>query len=141
MNFYKNLFILNYYSIENYLFHPDNLEEFFKLTGKDFDRKNYIDEIKNERPIIRDKILLGIAGARSGYPFYRENDADVKLKDFKSNAAGVLKMFDSDNFETFYKVFPAKDYGTQLKERQNLNPADLAKTKWFKDKIVEALIK
>jgi hypothetical protein len=33
-----------------------------------------------------------------------------------------------------------KDYATQLKERQNINKADLSKTNWFKHQI-EALLK
>ncbi|MEX8548041.1 MAG: hypothetical protein V5804_10615 [Mucilaginibacter sp.] len=50
-------------------------------------------------------------------------------------------MFDSTDFETFYKVFPAKDYGKQIPERQNLNKNDLAKTNWFKTQIEKVLTK
>lgn len=42
-----------------------------------------------------------------------------------SNGSGKSSVFDgyeylSDEYETFYKVFPAKDFGTTLKERQNV---------------------
>jgi hypothetical protein len=49
------------------------------------------------------------------------------------------QMFDDDDFETFYKVFPAKAYGTKIKERQNLSPVALAQTAWFKSKM-EAIL-
>ena len=52
-----------------------------------------------------------------------------------------MHLLNSENFETFYKVFPAKDYGTGIKERQNLNRADLARTTWFKSKIEDVLKK
>jgi hypothetical protein len=45
---YPNYFILNYYCFENYLYHPDNIEE---LNISAFDKKEYIEEIikqKNE---------------------------------------------------------------------------------------------
>jgi energy-coupling factor transporter ATP-binding protein EcfA2 len=138
---YKNLFILNYYSIENYLYYPDNLDEYYKLINKDFDKEAYKQALMSERPRIKDKIAIGIAGARGGYQFYKENEAATKLDAFKSNSLAILQMFDSADFETFYKIFPAKDYGTKIKERQNLNPVDLAKTNWFKTKIEEVLKK
>ncbi|MBB3055434.1 AAA family ATPase [Mucilaginibacter gotjawali] len=134
---YKKLYILDYYSIENYLYHPDNLEEFYHSKGNEFDKTGYMASIKNERKLVRDKILLGILRARESYSFFREE----KPKVIRTDEEMILQMLDADDFETFYKVFPAKDYGTGIKERQNLNPADLAKTKWFKAKIEEVLKK
>jgi hypothetical protein len=46
----------------------------------------------------------------------------------------------SDDFETFYKVFPAKDYGRDIPERMDLSVSNLAKTNWFKTQI-ENIIK
>jgi len=138
---YKNLFILNYYSIENYLFHPDNLEEYYKYNTREFNKDNYLNSIRVENRAIRDKILVGLMVARDSYPFYRENENFTKLKAIRPSNQTIIEMFDSEDFETFYKVFPAKDYGKQILERQNLNPADLAKTNWFKVKIAEILTK
>jgi len=138
---YKNLYILNYYSIENYLFHPDNLEEYYQSAGKEFDKENYLNAIKSESRAIMQQILIGFGIARDSYPFYRENENAAKLKTIRSNNQVILQMINSEDFETYYKVFPAKDYGTKIKERQNLNPVNLAKTKWFNDRIVEILVK
>jgi len=44
-------------------------------------------------------------------------------------------MLRSSDFETFYKVFSAKDYGKSLEVRKNLNRKALAKTNWFKAQI------
>ena len=140
---YKNLFILKYYSSENYLYHPDNLEEYYKNINKDFSKDNYIQSIKSEKNKVIGNILISVARARDSYPFYKDKEKgnDEKLKVFRKNETSILDMLNSDDFETFYKVFPAKDYGTQIKERQNLNRAELAKTNWFKSKIEEVLTK
>jgi predicted ATP-binding protein involved in virulence len=136
---YPFLFILPYYSIENLLYHPDNLKEYYSLTNTAFSIKDYkreLTEIKNNE---KDYLLIGILQARSGYPFFKENEKSKELKVFKENSRGVVDLLKSDDFETFYKVFPAKDNGTTLKERQNLSKVELAKTNWFKAQ-VEQLI-
>jgi predicted ATP-binding protein involved in virulence len=136
---YDRLHILNYYSIENYLYHPDNLDEYFNGIDKAFDKDNYINSIKTEKVAVKDKLLMGIRTARDGYPFYRENENDAKLKAFKKNDDAILEMLNSDDLETFYKIFPVKDYGKTIRERQNLNKAELAKTNWFKENIKSVL--
>ncbi|XHR95436.1 AAA family ATPase [Mucilaginibacter sp. UC70_90] len=138
---YPNLYLLKYYSIENYLFHPDNLEEYYKNANKEFNKEDYTASIVAEKKLVRDKILLGIAGARGGYPFYKENENESRGRAFRSNSEAILQLFDSDDFEIFYKAFPAKDYGTEIKGRQNLSRIDLAKTAWFKAQIEEVLTK
>jgi energy-coupling factor transporter ATP-binding protein EcfA2 len=136
---YKNLYILKYYSIENYLYHPDNLEEYFKTQNKEFNKSGYIEAILIDWLEIKLKISIGINGARNGYPFFKENDQQKKLEKFKKNTDHLIGMIESDDFETIYKIYPAKDYGKQIKERMNINRDDLAKTQWFKTKIEELL--
>ncbi len=138
---YPSLFVLNYYSIENYLYHPDNLEEYFKSTGNEFNKGTYTEAIVSEKAAIRDKVLGSLMVSRDSYPFYRENENIGKLRAVRSNFLMIMEMFDSADFEIFYKVFRAKIYGTEIKERQNLNRIELAKTQWFKTKISEVLVK
>ncbi len=138
---YPNLYILNYYSIENYFYHPENLEEYYNNVGKDFNKSDYLKAIVKEKESIKSQILIRFPRARDGYPFYREKENEKKLKDFRFNDQRVLEMIESVDFETFYKAFPAKDFGKQIPERQNLNKDNLAKTNWFKTKIQEVLNK
>lgn len=136
---YKNLRILNYYSIENYFYHPENLAEYYLKRRKGFDKELYIQkirEIKNEK---KDTILYGIDLARRGYPFFNENSLEKQKQTFIENGKEIVELLRSDDFEVFYKVFPAKDYGKTLSERQNLSKIDLAQTKWFKAKIQELI--
>jgi hypothetical protein len=136
---YLNIKVLTYYSIENLLFHPENLAEYFAEKEKDFDIDNYKKVLTEEKNNQRDYIVSGIFNARAGYPFFKENEYVKELKTFRENSREIIDLLRSDDFETFYKVFPAKDYGKSISERQNLNKKDLAKTKWFKLKIENLL--
>ena len=136
---YPNLFILPYYSFENLIYHPDNLEEFYFSKKIQFDKLKYIEQIKNIKNEERDYIAAGIIQARAGYPFYKENENSKKLVAFKENYREVIDLLKSDNLESFYKVFPAKDYGKEIPERQRLQKPELTRTNWFKKQIENIL--
>jgi AAA15 family ATPase/GTPase len=138
---YPFLRILNYYSIENYLYHPDNLAEYFALKDTPFDAQQYKQNLAEELEKYRIKIAYGIQQARNGYPFFKENENQKQYKLFREQGSDVLEILNSGDFETFYKVFPAKDYGATLAERQNLSKHDLSRTKWFKNQIEKVLAK
>jgi AAA15 family ATPase/GTPase len=132
---YPFLYIIPYYSIENLICHPDNLEEYYKNINKPFDKESYIKQIIKIKNDERDYLAAGIIQARSGYPFYKENENAKRLKEFKENYKGVIELLRSDNFEEFYKVFPAKDYGKAIAERRQASTKELVKTNWFKTQI------
>ena len=132
---YPDLFVLKYYSIENYLYHPDNLAEYYQEWEQSFDPQEYIRNwlaVKEEQ---YDQLLLEIKDARQSYPFFRENEHAKKLKDFRGNASAFIEMLKSSDFETFYRVLPAKDIGKSIPERANLNKQALGQTRWFKQRI------
>jgi hypothetical protein len=125
---------MNYYSIENYFYHPDNLAEYYQSKQQAFDKAVYIDKLSERKARVKDEIIFGILGARKGYPFFKENQHAKLRKQFTKNKT-IVTFFQSDDFETFYKVFPAKDYAKDLPERQNLNKEQLSQTNWFKTQI------
>lgn len=146
---YPKLSILTYYAIENYLYHPDNLEEYYQQQGQKFDKdayKNAITEVKNQ---MKDKILIKIASDRESYGYFKEKDIDSKRKDLtkrfekgKENfeqTESIATYLNSQDFETFYKVLSMKDYATNLSQRQNIAKSHLARTHWFKTKFKEIL--
>jgi predicted ATP-dependent endonuclease of OLD family len=144
---YQNLRILNYYSIENYMYHPDNLLEYFENKGLIYDKKIYINDLKIAKNQIKDYLILQITLARSSYPYFGEpefnnNPLQKRFKNQQENieqSVSVQRNLNSDDFETFYKSLPMKTYCTQLKQRQNIAKSDLVKTEWFKLQI-ESLI-
>lgn len=136
---YPFLYFTTYYNIETLLFHPDNLEEYYRLKGKPFDKEKYRKDILSEKNKELPYISAGVAKARDGYPFYKENGHSALLTQFKENTIGIIHMLNQNDFETYYKVFNAKEYGKTIEARQNINPGKLAKTNWFKQQIVNAL--
>jgi AAA15 family ATPase/GTPase len=136
---YPFLHFTPYYNIETVYYHPDNVEEYYKNQHIPFDKEAYIAEITKETHEQLAYISAGVAKARDGYPFYKENGNDARLKTFKANTNSIIDMLKSSEFETFYKVFNAKEYGKNIAARQNINPIELTKTNWFKSQIQDAI--
>jgi AAA15 family ATPase/GTPase len=146
---YPNLFILAYYSIENYLYHPDNLAEYYQEKGSQFDRNQYIDDLRSAKNEVIDRIAISLSSTRNEYPYFKEpgfNQKPELQKRFKSESENfeqsmtISKYLKSDELEEFYKVLPMKTYCKQLSQRQNVPKSELTKTKWFRNQI-EKIIK
>ncbi|HRG90309.1 MAG TPA: AAA family ATPase [Chitinophagales bacterium] len=126
-----NLKILQFYTFENYIYHPDNIEE---LKLERFSREEYITEITSQK---NDK-LLDIAGeigtARSHYIEFKDgikNDEEIKP---------IITALKSDTFEDFYPFFNMKKhFNRQYLSQFNLSVSDLTKTKWFKQQVLAVL--
>ena len=136
---YPDLFILRYYSIENYLYHPDNLEAYFQSINQPFDKQEYVQQWIDTKNKHCEEIIIELKDARNSYPFFRENEHAQLLKDFRGNAKALLPLLQSDDFETFFQVLSAKDFGKQILQRQNLNKSALSQTPWFRQQIAEVL--
>ena len=140
---YSNLRILRFYCVENYLFHPNNLEEYNVSKGNPFDKAAYIQKIFEQKEIVKDELLIKVASIRQGYPYFKEvaMERSEKRKRFipeKENyeqSQIIAGYLNSKVFEDYYKSFSMKDNCKALSERQNINPTDLSKTNWFKTQI------
>ncbi|MDQ6762271.1 MAG: AAA family ATPase [Bacteroidota bacterium] len=147
--YYPSLKILKYYSIENYLYHPDNLEEYKREKKSPFDKEFYEEQIRIAKNKVIPELTIKIATIRNSYPFFDDPKYDSKNNTnrlrFKNkeenftNTALVVGYLNSNDFESFYKSFSMKDYGKHLPERNN-PPSELAQTSWFK-KQIELIIK
>ena len=132
---YPDLFVLDYYSIENYFYHPDNLAEYYRKRKQPFDQKKYIQDWVKVKEEQYERLLVEVKDARQSYPFFRENKHAKKLKDFRGNASAFISMLKSSDFETFYRVLPAKDIGKTIAGRINLDKQLLGQTDWFRQQL------
>ena len=140
---YSHLRILSFYCIENYLFHPDNLEEYNKQEGRNFDKETYQQKIASEKELRKQELLIKVASVRQGYPYFKEpgKEHSAYRKRFIPDAENYNQVntisgyLNSNTFEEFYKSFSMKDFCKSLSERQNISPVALSKTKWFKHQI------
>lgn len=140
---YPNLKVLRYYSIENYLYHPANLAEYYNKINNTFDKGDYIQQIKANKNEVKNRLILKLMTTRTSYPFYKEVQKKKNPKkkwytnsddnaDFTEKVAALLN---SDNLEDYYKVFPMKNFATQIPQRQNIPLSELTKTVWFEKQI------
>ncbi|MBV7529795.1 AAA family ATPase [Chitinophaga sp. sic0106] len=144
---YERLYILQYYSIENYLYHPDNLNEYYTARNVMFDKSQYISDLIEAKNKCKNEIIPGLSLKRTEYPYFGEPEFNGKpvqhrFKNKQENlneATKVAGYLNSDDFEVFYKSLPMKTYCTALSQRQHINKADLAKTVWFKQQLSKVI--
>lgn len=118
-----SLYILEMYSFESYMYHPDNIEE---LGLPNWNRQEYILNITQKKIDKMGHIGGSILGRNSSLLFKN------KSKEEKLGRETILSELNSNNFEIFYKHFDIKKYG---KPDLNLTEKELTSTQWFKTNI------
>ena len=144
---YPNLHILRYYSIENYMFHPDNLEEYYNSVKRPFNKAEYISQLTEAKNFEKDALIPTIGLKRTEYPYFGEpkyngNPLQHRFKNKNEHAeqsAMVGSFLNSNDFECYYKSLPMKSCCTQLPQRQNIPKSNLTKTNWFGSQITRLL--
>jgi len=141
---FNNYIILDYYCFENYVFHPDNLEEYLQSKNIAFDRVAYISnmiEQKNEKFL---KIVQDYQSARNSYFDFTDNEKKCMDKNPEKEIVVSLK---SDDWQIFYPYFDmkgtdkSKSFDKTYLGKYNLKQEDLVKTKWFKQQMEKVLEK
>lgn len=131
---YKNYFILDYYCFENYLYHPDNIEE-LGISG--FNKEEYKADILRQKNEKKNTIISNFKSARRGYQEFKL--PEEKLQD-KSNEDRIIDYLESDDIEVFFKAFSAKDYlKKEYLSKLQITQDQLASTTWFRIKITRLL--
>jgi predicted ATPase len=129
---HPRLFVLGYYALENYLYHPANLGEV--VPG--FDVDGYVDEIRRQKDAARLGILLNLKETRKSYELIKE------LPKPRKSAAeqAVAEALESADLETFYPFFDMKSkFDRSTLVRHQLSPEKLARTPWMRPQIAERL--
>ncbi|MCY7374435.1 MAG: AAA family ATPase [Pyrinomonadaceae bacterium] len=119
-----NLFVLSYYSIESYLYHPENLSEVIE----NFDIESYKNDLKEQKQNLSDKVIYGLKGARDSYKV-------LTLEKIKVNSAeeNIFASLRSDNFEDFYSYLDMKK--TFRHGNLNISKIRLAQSEWIEQAI------
>jgi AAA15 family ATPase/GTPase len=131
---YPNLFILDLYTFENYLYHPENIRE----AAEDFDVEAYKQNLIEQKKAQYDTILLNLKPTRSGYKILRDENLSSNLS---SEADLIVQSLRSDEFEDFYKFLNMKNVNHSFIDKTKITKKQLAKTAWFKNKITEILFR
>lgn len=133
-NKYRNYYILNYYCFENYLYHPDNIEE-LNLAG--FSKSQYINDIINQKNKARNLIISVYKNSRNSYQEFKIESE--KIRD-KENEDKIIEYLESNEIEIFFKSFSMKDYFKKnLVEKYQLTQKELVSTAWFKKQMFDII--
>jgi len=134
---YKNYYILEYYCFENYLYHPDNLDELLDSNGT-FDINEYKNEIAKQKEEKYDSIIANIKLARKSYEELKINSEKIADKNIES----IFSNLKSDKFESYYKYFDMKTkFNKEIVQKFNLSEEKLTSTAWFRNKILNLINK
>lgn len=124
------------YCLENELYHPENVAELAATKGFAFDVNEYISAwtvvmrtVRNER----------IARVRSTRSTYKSMFPEIEKSPFSSRDAEVVSDLSSEEFDRFYPLLSAKDFGGEPRRLVPFTRAELATTRWFTDRISAAL--
>lgn len=129
---FPNHHILKYYNFENFLYHPDNIEE---VSPIGFDKQLYIEEITSQKEEKIHYILSALVASRQTYEEFK---TEPSFKDKEINQ--IIDDFKSTDFERFYKYFDMKkQFNKSNIDKLNLNKEKLVSTNWFKSRIKEVL--
>ena len=134
---WTNVVVLDYYCIENYLYHPDNLEEYLTQKQQPFNKDKYKEKIhktiteqrNNKFHIphiysIREKHYSCILS-------YLKNVTNQTLLPVESIEEDIL----SEDFERYFPYLSMKENKSKFSELNNLSDKDLSQTVRFKEKI------
>jgi hypothetical protein len=121
-------YILDFYCIENYLYHPENIYEY--LNGQ-FNIAEYQENILHQKNKILHLIIPKIATARKSYLELKENHI-IPTKEGDLIISEELK---SKEFCSYYKHFDMKSFNKSYLNKYNLSDKKLASTEWLKIRI------
>ena len=124
-----NLHVLDYYALENYLYHPENIAE---LNPAGHDDLAYRAALKSQMATVRDRLLVNLRGSRASYEIIQ-----ALSNELKSHAIQEIEQATASNdFETFYPFLDMKkNRPTAYLAEFNLRPIDLAATYWIRGAI------
>lgn len=129
---HPNYKILEYYCIENYLFHPENISE-LQLDG--FKKDLYIKELVSQKNKNKSEIISIFKKSRDSYQEFKVDKDKFRMKDLESE---IIRYLDSDEVETFLKAYSLKSwFDKSIIDKYNLKHIELAKTEWFKNKLLK----
>jgi hypothetical protein len=122
---------LPFYSIENLLFHPDNIAS-LNLPG--FDPAAWRDAIRSARD---ERPLREIKYARERISELRLVEDFQRARSQEADPKEIYDAYESPDFDIFYTVLPMKELPRTYLEPFNISTGELARAPWMVAKLKE----
>ena len=124
-----SLFVLGYYSIESYLYHPTNVSE---ISPDGFNETDYRGLIRQNMQTARDRLLVNLERNRNSYEIVKEFSREIK-------SDAIREIAEATGSADFGQLYPFLDMKSNRPRAYlaefNLRPYDLASTRWMRDAI------
>lgn len=131
---YPNYYVLKYYCFENYLYHPMNIAE---LGINNLNLDDYSKELIAQKNKKKDYIISVFRQSRSSY---LELKIDSEKIIDKPNESQIIENLNSNEIETFFKVFSIKDHlNKEFINKFGIKQKELAATEWFRKQIIDLI--
>lgn len=136
----SNVILLDFYCLENYLYHPDNLQEYYNKKNKQFDIEKYKSDILTELEsqisstwINQDNIWTWRSDSKKIIDYCEK----IWFRKEPSAIWDIYSLLNDDKIDFYerYRFFSMKTYCKTLSQRQWISKSDLSKTFWFKENI------
>ncbi len=128
---YPQYRVLPYYSIENLLFHPDNIAS-LGIAGYDAEAwREAIRAAKDHRPLREVKYARGKIRELRAVQVFQKDRA------WEKDAEEIYRAHGSADFGVFYPVVPMKEMPRTYLEPFKISTGDLARTPWMVRKLKE----
>jgi energy-coupling factor transporter ATP-binding protein EcfA2 len=129
--------VLPSYCLENELYHPDNVAEAAKDAGLS---RSLRAEWTAEKRQAQHGVTAKVHDARRRYvqPLL-VTSSNLSRTEFETGSAEIVEKLSSDDFDTFFQFFSAKDHGVSFRNPSHLTPEQLANTEWFRQRLRAAL--
>jgi hypothetical protein len=126
-----NVRVLPFYSLENLLYHPENIAS-LEVAGFDPEAwKAVIREWKSANPLRESKFERGrIPELRTLPDLQRSRAAEA-------DPSAIYDAYASDDFDRFYPVLPQKRMPLDFLAQFNLTKDRLARAPWFRERVRE----
>lgn len=133
---FPTLRILEYYSLESYLYHPDNIAELYPDLDKESYKQDIVQYIQSNHLSLWGKIKW-----RDTYYVFRNQTGLFTKKEKESGEKVIHENIESNDFETVYPYVPMKDYDKTYLSVQGIqcDPSKLWQTDWMKQKLSEII--
>lgn len=124
---YPNLRILPFYSIENLLYHPDNVASLHPAGYDIAAWREAISEAKTARPLREVRYARGRIPELRNVPAFQGQRPPA----WEADPTEIYAAYDSTDFDTFYPVVPMKNLPKTYLEPFQLTLPALARAPWF----------
>ena len=126
---FPNYRVLPYYSIENLLYHPDNIAS---LNVPGYNAQRWREAIRTAKDAAK---FREVQNARGKIRELRTVESFQKIRSWDADPEEIYRAYESEDFDTFYPVVPMKKMPLTYLQTFGITKGQLAEAPWMVHKL------